>query len=148
MGAILILSARRRDELQVGPSLPSLATEIPSYFTQRVRSACTGKNQDKHTVLPLDMLDLIKSAQPGDNAAAALAARAAAFHGRIDVFINNAGRSQRALAEATPWIVDREIMELNYTSSVALTKALLPYMIKAKKGHIVNTSRCRVSCDV
>ncbi len=33
-----------------------------------------------------------------------------------------AGRSQRALAEATPWIVDRDIMELNYTATVALTK--------------------------
>ena len=36
-----------------------------------------------------------------------------------------AGRSQRALAETTPWTVDREIMELNYTACVALTKVQL-----------------------
>lgn len=122
MGAILVLSARRRDELE------------------RVRGACVGKNKDKHTVLPLDVLDCIKPSPTRDDPAAAAAARAMQCHGRVDILINNAGRSQRALAEATPWSVDREIMELNYTATVALTKALLPHMIKAKKGQIVNTS--------
>jgi dehydrogenase/reductase SDR family protein 7 len=122
MGAIVVLSARRRDELE------------------RVRSACGGKNKDKHAVLPLDVLDCIKPAASGSDAAAAVAARALKLHGRIDILVNNAGRSQRALAEATPWSVDREIMELNYTATVALTKAVLPHMIKAKAGHIVNTN--------
>ncbi len=60
--------------------------------------------------------------------------------GRIDMLINNAGISQRALTREADLDIDRKVMELNFFSPVALTKAVLPYMIKQKSGHIAITS--------
>ncbi len=57
--------------------------------------------------------------------------------GGLDILINNAGRSQRSLATETPLEIDRNIMELNFFSVVALTKLVLPQMLKNKSGHIV-----------
>jgi len=59
---------------------------------------------------------------------------------RIDVLINNAGISQRALVIETPVEIDRKIMEINYFGSVMLTKVVLPYMIKQQSGYIAVTS--------
>lgn len=56
---------------------------------------------------------------------------------RIDLLINNAGRSQRSLAKDTPLEIDRIIMELNFFSMVALTKLVLPHMLKNQTGHLV-----------
>jgi len=60
--------------------------------------------------------------------------------GGIDVLINNAGVSQRSLVKNTSLEVNRKIMELDYFSVVALTKALLPSMLTRKSGHIVTIS--------
>ncbi|GAF04478.1 SDR family oxidoreductase [Saccharicrinis fermentans] len=60
--------------------------------------------------------------------------------GKIDVLINNAGRSQRSLAKHTPLGIDRSIMELNFFSMVALTKSVLPSMLHHGSGHIVAVS--------
>ncbi len=57
--------------------------------------------------------------------------------GRIDVLINNAGRTQRSLGKETPLEIDRGIMELNFFGPVALTKLVLPHMLKNRSGHIV-----------
>jgi short-subunit dehydrogenase len=57
--------------------------------------------------------------------------------GRIDILINNAGRSQRSLAFETPLDIDRSIMEINYFSPVALTKLVLLHMLQKEEGHIV-----------
>jgi dehydrogenase/reductase SDR family member 7B len=60
--------------------------------------------------------------------------------GRIDVLINNAGISQRALALGTPLDIDRKIMEIDYFGTIALTKTVLPHMIRANSGYIAVTS--------
>ena len=60
--------------------------------------------------------------------------------GRIDFLINNGGLSQRGEASKTDISIDREIMEINYFGTVALTKAVLPIMQKQKSGHIVVVS--------
>lgn len=60
--------------------------------------------------------------------------------GRVDVLINNAGMSQRALVKDASLDIDRCIMELNYFSPVALTKAILPYMLKQGSGQVVAVS--------
>jgi short-subunit dehydrogenase len=60
--------------------------------------------------------------------------------GKIDVLVNNAGISQRALVIETPIEVDRRIMEIDYFGTIALTKIVLPYMIQNGGGYIAVTS--------
>lgn len=56
---------------------------------------------------------------------------------QIDILINNAGVSQRALIQETQFQVDQQIMATNYLGPVALTKAVLPDMLERKSGQIV-----------
>jgi dehydrogenase/reductase SDR family member 7B len=60
--------------------------------------------------------------------------------GRIDYLLNIGGISQRATIEDTPLWLDRKIMEINYFGTIALTKAVLPYMIAQRSGHVLATS--------
>ncbi|MFZ2340095.1 MAG: SDR family NAD(P)-dependent oxidoreductase [Bacteroidales bacterium] len=60
--------------------------------------------------------------------------------GQIDFLLNIGGISQRSRIEETPVWLDRKIFEINYFGTVALTKAVLPYMINRKSGHILATS--------
>ncbi|TXB63550.1 SDR family oxidoreductase [Phaeodactylibacter luteus] len=111
-GADLILSARNEKELS------------------RVQQNCP-----KHTrtlVLPMDVTDF--------DAMSGLAARAVNHFGKINVLVNNAGISQRALVKDTALAVDRKIMDVNFIGTVAVTKAVLPYMIRQKNGHIIAIS--------
>lgn len=63
-----------------------------------------------------------------------------AEEGRIDILINIGGVSQRATILETPLWLDRKIMEINYFGTIALTKAVLPEMIKNGGGQIAATS--------
>ncbi|HOD47085.1 MAG TPA: SDR family oxidoreductase [Opitutaceae bacterium] len=112
MGARLILSARRADELE------------------RVRLACA--NTDRHLALPLD---LTRSAT-----FPALVATVLQTCGHVDALINNGGISQRGLASETTTAVEREIFETDYFGPVALTKALLPSMRARQSGRVVVVS--------
>lgn len=60
--------------------------------------------------------------------------------GKIDILINIGGISQRAAINETPLWLDRKIFEINYFGTIALTKAVLPYMINRKSGYILATS--------
>ncbi len=60
--------------------------------------------------------------------------------GRIDFLLNIGGISQRSRIDETPLWLDRKIFEINYFGTIALTKAVLPYMIKQRSGHILATS--------
>jgi dehydrogenase/reductase SDR family protein 7B len=60
--------------------------------------------------------------------------------GKIDFLLNIGGISQRARIDETPLWLDRKIFEINYFGTIALTKAVLPYMIRQKSGHILATS--------
>ncbi len=60
--------------------------------------------------------------------------------GRIDILLNIGGISQRARIDETPIWLDRKIFEINYFGTIAFTKAVLPYMIRQKSGHILATS--------
>jgi dehydrogenase/reductase SDR family protein 7B len=55
---------------------------------------------------------------------------------RIDFLINNGGMSQRSEALQTSNDTERNLFEVNYFAQVALSKAVLPVMIKQKSGHI------------
>ena len=60
--------------------------------------------------------------------------------GRLTILLNIGGISQRARIDETPLWLDRKIFEINYFGTIALTKAVLPYMIRQKSGHILATS--------
>ncbi len=59
---------------------------------------------------------------------------------RIDVLVNNAGMSLGGFIEELPLADWRLIMDTNFIGMVALTRAVLPYMRKARAGKIINMS--------
>jgi dehydrogenase/reductase SDR family member 7B len=97
---------------------------------ERVKAACP--DITKITCAPFDLsdtsgIDTIVNQQLKDT-------------GKIDYLINIGGISQRARIDETPLWLDRKIFEINYFGTIAFTKAVLPYMINQKSGHIVATS--------
>ncbi len=94
-------------------------------------AAAEAMRRDGHDVLdvPADMT----RAEDVDR----LVARCLEAYGRLDVLVNNAGRSmRRAVAETTPDEF-RELMELNFFALVGMTRAALPHLL-AHHGHVVN----------
>ena len=59
---------------------------------------------------------------------------------KIDCLYQFAGISQRSLVSETPMFVDRKIFEINFFGAIALTKAVLPEMIKNGGGQLAVTS--------
>lgn len=111
-GAKLILSARRTTELE------------------RVKNLC--KNSDRVAVLPFDL----KATETFE----LITKTALNIYGKIDTIILNGGIAQRSLAKYTTLEVDREVMEIDYFSCVALTKYLLPHFTERDSGQIVVVS--------
>jgi short-subunit dehydrogenase len=111
-GARLILSARRESELQ------------------RVRQLC--EHPERVEILPLDLTDINSFDQKTE--------QAVGIFGKIDILVNNGGISQRSLIRETSLEVDRQIMEVNFFGTIALTKALLPHFMENNNGHIVVVS--------
>ena len=60
-------------------------------------------------------------------------------HGKIDILINNAGISMRAVFEDSDLDVIRRVMNINFWGTVYCTKFALPFIIK-EKGSIVGIS--------
>ncbi|MCE3279603.1 MAG: short-chain dehydrogenase/reductase [Bacteroidetes bacterium] len=112
-GAKLVISARRKEELE------------------RVQIA-SGLNHQNSLILPLDLSD---TKNIND-----LTQQIINKFGRIDILVNNGGISQRALTKDTSLDIDRQIMEVNFFGTVAITKSVLPYMLKQKSGHIIAMS--------
>ena len=59
--------------------------------------------------------------------------------GKIDILINNAGISMRALFEDCDISVVRQLMETNFFGTVYMTKYALPYII-SQKGSVIGIS--------
>jgi dehydrogenase/reductase SDR family protein 7B len=66
-----------------------------------------------------------------------LVQQAISLFGNIDILINNGGISQRSLVIDTSMTVDTQLFKTNYFGTVGLSKALLPYFVAKKSGHIV-----------
>ncbi len=69
----------------------------------------------------------------------AVAKRILADHGRVDILINNAGKSiRRAIENSYDRFHDFErLMNINYYAAVRLTLALLPSMVERGQGHVI-----------
>ena len=109
-GASLVLSARRIEELE----RVKQSTQLPA---------------ERIMVLPLDVTKF----ELANEKAAEVIKR----FGRIDVMVHNAGVSQRSLVRETTLDVYQRIMDVDFFSTVALTKAVLPYMIQQKSGQFI-----------
>lgn len=112
MGARLIISARRENELE------------------RVKAACKGALDVM--IVPIDLAD----EQSVRNAASTVQAKVK----NVDVLFNNGGISQRALTMETSQEVVRKMFEVNFFSNVLLSQLVAQRMIENKTGHIVVTS--------
>ena len=55
----------------------------------------------------------------------------------VDIFVANAGISQRSLAAETDMKVFREIIEVDLMAQIAAVQALLPHMLERKSGKLV-----------
>ena len=108
----LILSSRRAEVLE------------------KVKAACP--NPDNIRILTIDLAQ--------SDTLEAKTKEALSFFGRVDIVIHSGGISQRAFAMDTDIEVHRRLMEVNYFSTIIITKALLPSMIENGFGHIVAIS--------
>ncbi|HVG15226.1 MAG TPA: SDR family oxidoreductase [Chitinophagaceae bacterium] len=109
-GALLIISSRNKADLE------------------KVKENCKIP-AEKIFVLPVDLSQPDLIAEKSGNAMAQW--------GRIDYVIHNAGIASRSLVQETEMKVFRMIMETNYFGTVAITRAVLPSMLRNKKGHFV-----------
>ncbi len=98
---------------------------------ERVKEAC-GENSSMVHCVPFDLSDTSEIKEIVD--------QQISKSGRIDILLNIGGISQRARIDETPMWLDRKIFEINYFGTIALSKAILPHMIKQKSGHILATS--------
>uniref|UniRef100_A0A803XKC9 Dehydrogenase/reductase 7 n=1 Tax=Meleagris gallopavo TaxID=9103 RepID=A0A803XKC9_MELGA len=117
IGALLAISARREDELE------------------RVKKKClqiSNLSDKEILVLRLDLTDR-SSHEAATNSVLK-------HFGKIDVLVNNGGRSQRSLFVDTNLDVFSAIMELNYLGTISLTKHVLNHMIERRRGKIVTVS--------
>ena len=87
---------------------------------------------DQVEALPLDVTD--------SAAARALVADVLARHGRIDVLVNNAGRTHVGAAEETTDTELRDLFDLHFFGPAELTRAVLPQMRERRTGAIVQLS--------
>ncbi|XP_017482117.1 PREDICTED: dehydrogenase/reductase SDR family protein 7-like isoform X1 [Rhagoletis zephyria] len=115
-GCKVILAARRVEELErVKKDLLALDAVISSVTYPPV-------------ILSLDLAELKDIPD--------FARKALSVHNKIDILINNGGISVRATVGSSALDVDLKVMVVNYFGSVAITKAILPSMLKQKSGHI------------
>jgi NAD(P)-dependent dehydrogenase (short-subunit alcohol dehydrogenase family) len=114
-----------RDALQRG-DLVVAAARRPETVTAALGA------QGNLLAVPLDVTD---------EAQAVAAAKAAVDRfGRIDVLVNNAGYGLlAAVEEATPQEVERQY-QTNVFGLLKVTRAVLPWMRRAGKGHVINIS--------
>ncbi|CEK11766.1 SDR family oxidoreductase [Legionella hackeliae] len=106
----LVLSARREEELS------------------RVAKMCQEKKAET-LVLPMDLSSF-------DTFEACTQLVLETFK-RIDILILNAGISGYGRVVKVPFWAEQELFNVNFLSTIALTKAVLPSMLDNKKGQII-----------
>jgi short-subunit dehydrogenase len=92
----------------------------------------SGGIQGAHAIFPMDVTD---SAQVDETVA-----RVYERYGRLDILLNNAGYGEFVPFGDATLEHFRDMMDVNYLGTVRCAKAVLPYMLKAGQGHIVNVA--------
>ncbi|ENN76051.1 hypothetical protein YQE_07424, partial [Dendroctonus ponderosae] len=108
---------------------------------RRISAVSLGQLADKDVlVIPMDVLDLASHK--------AHFQYALRHFGTVDVLVNNAGRSQRALFDDTDLAVDRQVFELNVFAVINLTRVALAHFSQKGQGHVVVVSSVAGVLDV
>jgi short-subunit dehydrogenase len=111
-GAKIIFTGRNKERMElVKSSLDSLGVEYTGYI--------------------MDVSDEMENRR--------LIEETIAKYGRLDILINNAGISMRALFNESDLDVFKKVMDINFYGTVYATKYALPHIIKSK-GSIVGVS--------
>lgn len=109
-GAKVILSGRDVDSLQ------------------KVAKECIHLDRKENvSILPFDLMTVADN----ESKCESIVKEAIAVYGQVDILIANAGQSLRGSTQSTLLNVDHKIMNLNYFSTIALTKKLLPHLHSA-----------------
>ncbi|MFC5528519.1 SDR family NAD(P)-dependent oxidoreductase [Cohnella yongneupensis] len=109
-GAIPVLTARSRDKLM----------------------QLSGVIRGEHAFYEMD----VTSAEQ----VASVVSEVHARYGKIDILLNNAGYGEFMAFLEAPLGHFQEMMDVNYMGTVRCTHAVLPYMLQAGGGHIVNVA--------
>ena len=80
-------------------------------------------------ILPFDVRD--------EAAMQAATGKATGWQDGVDIFVANAGVSQRSAAVDTDMSVYREIIDIDLTAQIAATQALLPHVTARGSGHLL-----------
>jgi short-subunit dehydrogenase len=118
-----------REFVRRGATVVASSNDLPGL--EKVKAECGDKSGMVHCI-PFDLADtsgIDKIVEQQVN-----------LLGRIDFLLNVGGISQRARIDETPMWLDRKIFEINYFGTIALTKAVLPFMVRQQSGHILATS--------
>jgi len=110
---VLVLVARRRERLE------ALAAELEGQGAEIVAAPC-------------DLLDREALAQLVDEVTSE--------HGPIDLLVNNAGMGDIGMFDLADWDKTERMMELNVRALTYLTHRVVPAMVEAGRGGILNIS--------
>ena len=117
---------------EAGAGLVLLARSANQLAATRDVLAGKGVAPERVLTIPVDL---------GDQAQREQATRAALEHGRVDILINNAATVEPLGATATVSAAQlRQAFEVNVIAVAVLTVAVLPGMLEAGWGRIVNVS--------
>lgn len=118
-GVKLVLAARRNDELQK--------------VKRRCIDISKGQLNDKDVlVIPMDITNFESHKKHFQHAVL--------HFGYVDILLNNAGRSQRAIWDNIELTVDKQLFDLNVFGVINLSRVALEHFNKKGSGHIAVVS--------